>query len=156
MIGREDEGHMPRLDYSIDIKAPREKVFQYVSNVEFQPEWVKWAKQAEVTSTNVKGIGTTDAMLMQVGPRKEQVEAIVTEYKDGQLYTRRHTKGMEMTERYSLVNVGDNTKVAWSVDYVPPMGAMGKLFDFLFVMRLFEQLMQDSLSNLREKLETAR
>ncbi len=156
MIGREGEAQMPRLDFSVDIKAPRDKVFQYISNVELQPQWVKWAKEAEITSTEHTGIGTTDTMLMQVGPRKERVEGIVTEYKDEQLYTRRHTRGMQMTERYSLVNAGDGTKVAWSIEYVPPMGSMGKLIDVLFVVRLFEQLMEDSLQNLREKVEAAR
>ena len=147
---------MPRLDNSIDIKAPRDKVFEYVSDVQSHPEWVKWAKWAEVTSPEHKGVGATDVMLMQVGPRKETVEAIVTEYKDGQLFTRRHTKGMQMTDRKAVVSVGDVTKVAWTVEYTPPMGAMGKAMDLFFMARLFDQLMQDSLTNLKERLESAR
>ena len=147
---------MPRLDNSIDIKAPREKVFEYITDVETHPEWVKWAKDVEVTSPGKVGVGATDVMVMQVGPRKETVEEIVTEYKGGQLFTRRHTRGMQMTDRLAVVPVGDMTKVAWSIEYVPPMGGMGKLMDFIFVQRLFEQLMEDSLTNLKERLETAR
>jgi uncharacterized membrane protein len=146
---------MPRLDNVVDIRAPRQTVFDYVSDVESHPEWVKWAKEVEVTSAT-KGLGATDTMLMQVGPRKETVEEIVTEYKDGQLFTRRHTKGMEMTDRLAVVAIGDTTKVAWTVEYTPPMGAMGKMVDLLFMVRLFDQLMKDSLTNLRERLETAR
>jgi len=147
---------MPRLDNSIDIKAPRDKVFEYVSDVESHPEWLKWAKSAEVTSPDHKGVGATDVMLMQVGPRKQTVEAIVTEYKDGQLFTRRHTKGMQMTDRKAVVSLGDVTKVAWSVEYTPPMGVVGKAIDLLFMVRLFEQLMLDSLTNLKERIESAR
>jgi uncharacterized membrane protein len=147
---------MPRLDNSIDIKTSREKVFQYISDVESHPEWVKWTKEAEVTSSGVNGVGATDTMLMQVGPRKERVEGIVTEYKDGQLFTRRHTRGMPMTDRLAIVTLGDTTKVAWSVEYTPPMGQMGKMMDMLFMNRLFDQLMQDSLTNLRDRLESAR
>jgi uncharacterized membrane protein len=95
-------------------------------------------------------------MLMQVGPRKENVEGIVTEYKNGQLFTRRHTKGMDMTDRIGIVTLGDMTKVAWSVEYTPPMGPMGKAIDFLFMVRLFDQLMRDSLDILKLRLETAR
>jgi hypothetical protein len=36
------------------------------------------------------------------------------------------------------------------------MGSMGKLMDMLFMERLFDQLMKDSLNNLKERLESAR
>ena len=74
---------MPRLDNSIDIKAPLDKVFAYVTDVRSHPQWVKWAKRVEVTSSQSSGLGATDTMLMQLGPRKETVEEIVTEYKEG-------------------------------------------------------------------------
>ena len=93
---------------------------------------------------------------MQVGPKKENIETLTTEFKDGQFFTRRNTRGMEMTSRLSVLPFGDGTKVAWSVDYVPPMGGMGKLMDMVFMERLFDQLMKDSLTNLKERLETAR
>ena len=148
---------MPRLDNSIDIKAPRETVFQYVADVTARPEWVKWTKQAEVTSPQQKGLGATDAGTMQVGPRKENVEAIVTEYRENELFTRRHTRGLELTDRLALVAMADSTtKVAWSVEYTPPMGGLGKLVDLVFMVRLLDQLMKDSLTNLRERLERAR
>ena len=147
---------MQRLDNSIDIQVPREKVFQYIADIEARPQWVKWTKRAERTSPGNDGVGATDLMLMQVGPRKETVEAIVTEFKDGQLFTRRHTRGMAMTDRLAVVTLGDTTKVAWSIEYTPPMGSMGKLVDLLFMERLFDQLMKDSLTNLKERLETAR
>src|SRR5688572_12070822 len=146
---------MPRVDNAIDIKAPRDKVFQYISDVTTHPEWVKWTKRAEVTSPE-RGLGATDAYLMQVGPQRQHVEEVVTEYKDGQLFTRRHTKGMPMTDRLAVVTLGDNTKVAWSVEYTPPMGAMGKAMDALFMSRLFDQLMKDSLNLLKDRLEGAR
>jgi uncharacterized membrane protein len=146
---------MPRLDNSIDIKVPVDRVFAFVSDVTTHPEWVKWTKDAEVTSTERNGVGATTAEVMQVGPKKEKVETLTTEYKEGQFVTRRHTRGMEMTDRLSVLPFGDGTKVAWSIDYTPPMGSMGKLMDVLFMERLFDQLMKDSLTNLKERLESA-
>ncbi|HLF76267.1 MAG TPA: SRPBCC family protein [Dehalococcoidia bacterium] len=148
---------MPRLDNAIEIKAPRDKVFAYISDVTTHPEWVKWTKQAEMTSPpSHVGVGTTYAGVMQVGPKKENIEEIVTEYKDGQLFTRRHTRGMDMTDRLAVVNTPDGAKVAWSVEYTPPMGAMGKMMDVIFMSTLFNQLMEDSLTNLKDRLESAR
>ena len=90
---------MPRIDNSTEIKATPAAVFQYISDLEALPEWVKWAKRVEVTSLSKQGVGTTDASLMQVGPQKQNVEGLITEYKDGEFYTRRLTRGMELTER---------------------------------------------------------
>lgn len=159
MMGFEQDWRsaLPRLDNTIDIQIARDKVFQYVADVKVRPDWVKWTKSADVTSiAESQGVGATDIMLMQVGPRKETVEGIVTEYKSGQLFTRRHTRGMQMTDRLATVSVGNATKVAWTVEYIPPMGALGKLIDAAFMVRLFDQLMKDSLSILKERLETAR
>jgi uncharacterized membrane protein len=149
---------MPRLDNSIDIKLPKERVFEYVSDVTARPEWVKWTKRAEVTSSTEREVGSTDAGVMQVGPQKQKVEAIVTEYRPDYVYTRRHTRGMELTDRIAVVPSpsGEGTKVAWSVEYTPPMGIMGKMMDSMFMVRLFDQLMKDSLDNLRDRLESAR
>ena len=149
---------MPRLDNSIDIKLPKERVFEYVSDVTARPEWVKWTKRAEVTSMESRAIGSTDAGVMQVGPQKQTVEAIVTEFRPDYVFTRRHTRGIELTDRIAVVPSpsGEGTKVAWSIEYTPPMGQMGKLMDQLFMVRLFDQLMKDSLNILRDRLETAR
>jgi uncharacterized membrane protein len=146
---------MPRLDNSIDIKAPVDQVFAFVSDITTHPDWVKWTKDAEVTSLDRNGVGSTTAGVMQVGPKKEKIETLTTEYKDGQFVTRRNTRGMEMTDRLSVLPFGEGTKVAWSIDYSPPMGSMGKLMDMLFMERLFDQLMKDSLTNLKERLESA-
>jgi uncharacterized membrane protein len=146
---------MPRLDNSIDIKAPPETVFAYLTDITSHSEWVKWIKDAEVTSVEKTGLGVTSSEKRQVGPRKETVETIVTEYKANEFFTRRNTRGMEMTDRLSVVPFGDGTKVAWSVDYVPPMGAMGKMVDMLFMERLFDQLAKDSLDLLKGRLESA-
>ena len=147
---------MPRLDNSIDINAPLETVFAYLADVESHPEWVKWTKDAEVTSVEKEGLGATSTMKMQVGPRKETVEAIVTEFKANEFVTWRHTRGMEMTDRLAVVPFREGTKVAWSIDYTPPMGGMGKLMDLLFMERLFDQLAKDSMALLKERLESAK
>jgi uncharacterized membrane protein len=147
---------MPRLDNSVDIKAPPDQVFAYISDITTHPQWVKWTKRAENTSIESKGVGATTAGIMQVGPRKETLETITTEYKDGEFVTRRSTRGLQMMDRLSVLGFGDGTKVAWSIDYTPPMGGIGKLMGALFMERLFDQLMKDSLTNLKDLMETTK
>jgi uncharacterized membrane protein len=142
-----------RVDNAIEIKASKDKIFAYISDLEARPRWVKWAKKAEVTSMEREGVGTTDRHVMQVGPQKQNVEAITTDYQPGFTIARRLTRGMDLNERISVLPAGDGAKVAYNVEYVPPMGAMGKMVDFLFMAKLMDQLMEDSLTNLKEQME---
>ena len=146
---------MTRVDRSIDIKASKENIFDYVADVGNQGEWVKWAKDVRVTSNDRAAVGATDAMTMQVGPTKQKVEGLITEVVPGYTMARRLTRGMEMTERLSVVPSpsGAGTRLAWSVEYTPPGGQMGKMMDFLFMSTLLNQLMEDSLDILKEKVE---
>lgn len=144
---------MARVDNTIDIKAPKDKVFAFVSDLEVRPQWVKWTKDIEVTSMQKEGVGTTERMIMQVGPQKQRVEAIITDFQPGFTIAQRLTKGMDLNERISVLNMNDHTKVAYSVEYTPPMGKMGQLMDFLFMSKLFDQLMEDSLIILKERME---
>jgi uncharacterized membrane protein len=142
-----------RIDNFIDIKAPKEKIFAFISDLEARPQWVKWAKKTEVTSMQKTGVGTTDRETLQVGPQKQSVEGLVTDFQDGYTIARRLTRGMDMNERISVIHMGDATKVSYNVEYTPPMGAMGRMMDFLFMSTLFNQLMEDSLTILKERME---
>jgi uncharacterized membrane protein len=142
-----------RVDNSIEIKAPKEKIFAFISDLEARPQWVKWAKDVEVTSLQKQGVGTTDRMVMQFGPQKQAVAGIITDFQDGYTIARRNTRGMDMTERVSVLTLGNATKVAYSVEYTPPMGKLGQLIDFLFMSKLLDQLMEDSLTILKERME---
>jgi uncharacterized membrane protein len=142
-----------RVDRSIDIKAPKETIFEYVADIGNEGDWVKWAKDVRVTSLERAKIGATDAMLMQVGPSKKRVEGIITELVPNYTVARRLTTGMDFTERLSVVPVLDGTKLAWNVEYEPPGGGIGKLMDVLFMSTLLDQLMGDSLDILKDKIE---
>ena len=145
---------MARVDNSIDIQAPGEKVFAYIADLSARPQWVKWAKSVEVTSREKEGVGTTDRMVIQVVLRKEHVEGVVTEYTPGRLVAHRLTKGMDLTERLSVADLASGAKVNWAVEYTPPLGLLGKIVDFLLMATLMDQLMKDSLLDLKEEMES--
>jgi len=47
----------------------------------------------------------------------------------------------------------DGAYVEWTVDYRPPMGPLGALIDALFMNRLFQNEMEESLESLKARLE---
>lgn len=147
---------MPVLEAAIDIKAAPEKVFAYISDVETQPQWARWAKDVEITSLQRKGLGTTDAMVLQLMGKKYPTEAIISEYNENESMSRRITRGFNLVEHYTLTPADGGTRVQHVIDYVPPFGGFGKVFNFLFMNRLFEQLHGDSMNSLKERLESAK
>jgi hypothetical protein len=109
-----------------------------------------------VTSLSKKGIGTTDEMVLQLMGKKYPTEAIISEYNENESMSRRITRGFTLVEHYELTGAEGGTHVKHVIDYTPPYGGVGKVFNFLFMNRLFEQLQGDSLVSLKENVESAK
>ena len=146
---------MPRIEREIDIEAPPEQVFAYATAEENQTKWIVFLKEYRITSEQKQGAGITDRCVIQMGPRKEEMDAVCTEYVPGQVYARRTTSGLQMEGRLTFEPAGDSTLVAWTVDYTPPMGALGVVVDLLLMRRLFINQVEDSLERLKQQLEQA-
>ncbi len=144
---------MPRILKSIDIDASPDKVFSYVTNASTQPDWIKFMKQVDITSGGDLGKGTTDRSVIKLGPRAQTMEALWTEYDPPRLFARRATSGMEMEGRMTFEPTDDGTQVEWVIGYRPPLGGLGLMVDALFMNRVFQNEVEESLENLKAQLE---
>ena len=145
---------MPRIRKSIDIEAPRERVFAMATDPAQQSQWTTFLQQVEVTAGDGKSVGTRDRCLMKVGPRAQEMEAEWTEYRENEAFARRATSGMDIQGRMTFTPLGEgSTRVDWTIEYTPPMGALGLLVDALFMSRVFQNQVEDSLERLKAQLE---
>ncbi len=144
---------MPRILKSIDIDASPDKVFSYVTNAPTQPDWIKFMKQVDITSGGDLGKGTTDRCVIKLGPRAQTMAALWTEYEPPRLFARRATSGMEMEGRMTFEPRDDGTHVEWTIGYKPPLGALGVMADALFMNRVFQNEVEESLESLKAQLE---
>ncbi len=145
---------MPRIVKDIEIDAPREHVFAYAADAEKQPEWITFVKELKITSGDGKSEGTTDLCVIKIGPRAQPVEAEWTEYQPSEAFGRRATSGLQMQGRMTFTAIDNGTRVQWAVDYRPPMGLLGAVVDALFMNRVFQNEMEESLEKLKEALES--
>ena len=145
---------MPRIVKSIKIDAPREHVFAFAVDPARQPDWITFIKEVEVTSGDGKSAGTTDRCLFKMGPRSQSLEAEWTEYKANESFARSATSGVAMQGRMTFTPVDGSTRVQWTIEYEPPLGPLGALVDLLFMNRVFQNEMEESLEKLKEALET--
>lgn len=144
---------MPRIRKTIDIDASPENVFSYVANPATQTDWIRFLSHVEITSGGEQGKGTTDRCVMKLGPRAETVEALWTEYDPPRVFARKTTSGMEMEGRITCEPTDGGTRVEWTIGYKPPLGPVGMLVDALFMNRVFQNEMEESLESLKAQLE---
>ena len=144
---------MPRIRKHIEIQAPRDQVFALAADPSQQAEWATFLEQVEVTSGDGESVGTKDKHVMKLGPRSQQIEAEWTEYKEPEAFASRATSGMSIERRMSFSPVGQGTRVDWVIRYSPPMGPIGLFVDVLFMNRLFQNQVEESLERLKAQLE---
>ena len=145
---------MARVLKSIRIDAPREHVFALATDLSRQPDWTTFVKEGAITSGDGKSAGTTDRMVVQIGPRATKSEGLWTEYTTGERFARRATSGMRMEERMLFTPVGNGTDVQWAINYEPPLGPVGKFMDVFMMNRVYQNEIEASLERLKAELET--
>ncbi len=144
---------MARILKSIDIDSSPDNVFNYVTNVSTQPDWIKFMKAVDITAGDGKSKGTTDRSVIKLGPSAQEMEALWTEYDPPRSFARKATSGMEMEGRMTFAPRDDGTYVEWTIAYRPPMGALGGVVDALFMNRVFQNEIEESLESLKAQLE---
>ncbi len=144
---------MPRILKLIDIDASPENVFNYVTNTSTQTDWIKFVKAVDITSGDGQSKGTTDRSVIKLGPRAQPVDALWTEYDPPRSFARKATSGMEMDGRMTFEPIDDGTRVEWTIGYKPPLGPLGALVDALFMNRVFQNEIEESLESLKAQLE---
>jgi uncharacterized membrane protein len=138
---------------SIDIDASPGNVFNYATNVATQPDWMKFLEGIDITSGDGRSKGTTDRCVIKLGTRAQTVEELWSEFDPPRSFARKSTGGMEMDGRMTFEPKEGGTSVEWTIGYVPPAGTLGKVVDALFMNRVFQNEMEESLESLKAQLE---
>ena len=81
------------------------------------------------------------------------MEALCTEYDPPRIFARKATSGMELDGRMTVEPSDDGTRVEWTIGYRPPMGPLGMVVDALFMNRVFQNEIEESLERLKAQLE---
>ncbi len=144
---------MPAIRKSIDIEASPDNVFNYATNVATRPDWIKFVSEVDITAGDGRSKDTTDRCVVKLGPRIQTVESLWAEYDPPRVFGRKTTSGIEMEERMTFEASDGGTHVEWTMAYSPPMGRLGVVVDALFMNRVFQNEIEESLESLKAQLE---
>jgi len=140
---------MATIRRSIKIRAPVERVFDYVADPTHLPEI--WPSMVAIRNVQVQATGSSfdwDYKLlgMRIHGHSDAVELVKNERQ-----VTRSVKGIPNTFRWLFASQGGETEVTIEVDYVVPV--LGRLAEGM-VGRVHQREAETLLGNLKRKMET--
>ena len=143
---------MARIEESIEIKRPAEKVFDYTTDARSWPKWQTILPQAEQTSSGPVAVGTTFKGIVRMMGLSMKWTAKTTEHVP-------YTKYGKTITSMALINQQHNTYEAvggatrFTILYDLRMRGIFKLMSPILVSRMRKEL-RKSLENLKGVLDT--
>ena len=142
---------MAKLETTISINAPVEKIFGYVSEPSNLPEI--WPSLMEVKNVQrIPNGGTTnDWVYKMVGMRLQGTSEDV-EYVANQHFVAKTKGGVQSTQTWTVQPEAGRTKVTFEVEYTVPIPVLGKLAEAIIV-KMNDREGDLILANLKARME---
>jgi uncharacterized protein YndB with AHSA1/START domain len=142
---------MAQIRKSITIKAPLDKVFEYMNEPSHFPEI--WPSMVEVS--NVVGTPTGGHefdWVYKMAGMKFRGHTTTIEFENNRKLTAKNEKGIPSTFRWTYAGENGGVRVAVEVDYTLPNAVLDK-FAEPFLRRLNEREAETVLENLKLRME---
>jgi len=145
-----------RIEKSIEIKAPPEKVWEMFA-FDRHPEWNEEYKSAEYTSE----VRTSEdkyrvGASAHITSKQEEIDVEITESLENEKisFSVRGVRGAQnIIGTFTLKPTEAGTEMTCVMDYELPWSILGKILDKLFVQRALEKDTERSLEKLKSILE---
>jgi uncharacterized protein YndB with AHSA1/START domain len=141
---------MPKLNNSINISAPVEKVFAYVTDPLATPEWLVGA--TEVTDVTGSGVGQHYHWKYNMLGVPLRGETTVSEHVPNERRVTEGKGGVTSTWTFTFAPHEGGTKLDLELDYTIPVPVLGKLAEQL-VLKRNQREADLSMQNIKERLE---
>jgi len=145
-----------RIEKSIEINAPREKVWEMLA-LDRWPEWMDGWKGAEYTSEVRKPkdkyrVGSSAHITEHRARTRTKYDFEITESLENEKITFRSESMGYTLITYILESAEEGTKLTYAIDYEMPWGILGKFLDKLG-HRSGEKIVEKELKKLKSILE---
>ena len=142
---------MARIEESVEIKRPADKVFAYTTDAKSWPKWQSTIPEAEQTSQGPVGVGTTFKGTIHMMGLSMKWTAKATEYEPNKKFGKTITCGSLTNEQHNTYDpIEGGTK--FTIVYNMKIGGLIKLFAPMIVSSTRKAL-KKALGNLKSVLE---
>jgi len=142
---------MPKINNSINISAPVEKVFAYVTDPMSLPEW--FVGVSEVTDVSGSGVGQHYRWKYTMIGIPFHGETNITEYVPNQRSVSKQEGGITSTMTWTFAPHEGGTKLDMDIDYTIPVPVLGKLAEKV-VFKRNQREARMSMENIKGTMES--
>jgi len=142
---------MARIEESIEIKRPVDKVFAYTTDAKNWPKWQSFIPEAEQTSQGPMNIGTTFKGVSHMMGRSMRWTGITTEYESNKKWGKNITCGSLAIEEHVTYNSVEGG-TTFTILYDMKVGGFLKLLSSVMAGSMRKET-KKSLGNLKSILE---
>ena len=142
---------MPTINNSINIGAPVEKVFAYVTDPLTTTEW--FVGMTEVTDVSGSGVGQHSRWTYTMIGIPFHGRSEITEHVPNQRSVSKQEGGLTSIITYTFSPYEGGTKLGMDIDYTIPVPVLGKLAEKV-VFKRNQREVRLSMENIKERLET--
>jgi len=136
-------GHVLRLEKSVNIGRPVESVFAAWSQFERLPQWINFVRRVE-------RYGTQTRWLVNIDGRDFEWDAQITQVVRNESIGWKSLNGPKHTGRITFSPLGEQTVVHVLMNYSPPLGSFGSM---LPIEQHLEQWIDRGLREFKSALE---
>jgi uncharacterized protein YndB with AHSA1/START domain len=142
---------MVRIEESIEIKRPVDKVFAYTTDAKNWPKWQSFMPEAQQTSQGLVNIGATFKGVSRMMGRSMKWTAIATEYESDKKWGKKISSGTLAIEEHITYNPVEGGTV-FTIHYDMKAGGFLKLLSPVIANSMRKET-KKSLGNLKSILE---
>ena len=142
---------MARIEESIEIKRPVDKVFAYTTDAKNWPKWQSFIQESEQTSQGPMNVGTTFKGVSRMMGRSMKWTAIATECESNKKWVKSITCGSVAIEEHVTYNPVEGG-TTFTILYDMKVGGFLKLLSPLMAGSMRKET-KKSLGNLKSILE---
>lgn len=143
---------MAKIEESVEIKRPADKVFGYTTEAKSWPKWQSVIPEAEQTSQGPVSVGTTFKGVFRMMGLSMKWTAKVTECEPNRKFCKNIICGSITNEQHNTYDpIEGGTK--FTIVYDMKVGGLFKPFSPMIVSSMRKEL-KKSLGNLKSVLET--
>jgi len=144
---------MTRIEKSILIPLPVEKVFSYAADYRIWEQWFEGVSSFRPSTSIEHGNGARYAYKASMMGFTVHVETEIYEYVENKGWKGKATKGMPHTTYWIFESVEDNTRFTYALEYELPIPLIGRWLDKAFMKPQWEKIIETSLENLKRQLK---
>lgn len=145
---------MTRIEESVIINAPINKVFKYASNYKKWSEWFVGASSYTPTTDNEKGNGTRYEYKVKVLLFSAKVESEIHDFKENVGWKGSATKGIPHKTCWAFQSSNRLTKFTITVEAELNIPVVGTFIDKFILGPQWNRKIEKSLDNLASKFQS--